>query len=118
MIHVGEVAQFVDNYIVQHMGRSHHQPPVKGKGTVGGTTSPAGLLLPDGDGMVGASGKLLKICHSLWKIAFRYLPVFFLQKSFLDVGVTTVLFSDSTEFAVIFQQPVLPVPKEGSNLPV
>ncbi len=118
MIHVGEVAQFVDNHIVQHMGRSHHQPPVEGESAVGGTAPPAGLLLPDGDGMVGASGKLLKICHSLWKITFRYLPVFFLQKGFLGVGVTAVLFSDSTEFAVIFQQPVLSAPKEGSNLPV
>ncbi len=118
MIHVGEMAQLMDHHIVQYMGRCQHQPPMKGKSTVGGTAPPAGPLFPDGDSIVGTSRKLLKIRHTLRNVAFRYLPVFFLQKGFLGVGVTAVLFGNRAEFAVVFQQPVLPAPKESSNLPV
>lgn len=71
MIHVGQVAQFMDDNIVQNGRRRQHEPPVKGKRASGTAASPAGLLVSDGDPVVGAAGKLLEIGGSPRKIFFR-----------------------------------------------
>lgn len=118
MIHIGEMTELMHHHIIQYMRWSHHQPPVEGEGAIGGTASPTGLLLPDGDGVIGAACKLLKIRHALRNVALCYLTVFFLQKSLLRVRVTTVLLVNCTEFAVIFQQPRMSVPQKGDSLPV
>ena len=45
---MNQMAKFMNNYIVQNMWRSQHQPPVKGKRTRGSTASPTGFLIAYG----------------------------------------------------------------------
>lgn len=68
VIHMRQMAQFMDYYIVQDGGWRKHKSPVEGKGSPGAAASPAGLLVPDSDAAVGSAGKLLEISRPLREV--------------------------------------------------
>lgn len=70
MVHMCQVAQFVDNYIVKNSRRSQHEPPVEGESTSGAAASPAGFLVPNGNAVVCTAGKLTEISRSFREIFF------------------------------------------------
>ena len=76
----------MDNNVIQHLGRGHHQAPVKGKGPAAGTAAPAGVLPAYGDAAVGTACKLMIVRHSHGKIGCRRLAVSFFKGLFLGNG--------------------------------
>lgn len=55
VVHMGQMAEFVDDHIVQDGRRRQHEPPVKRQGALGAAASPAGLLVADGDTRIGSA---------------------------------------------------------------
>ena len=83
---MGQMAQLMDDHIIQDGGRRQHEPPVEGECASCTAASPAGLLIPDGDAVVGAAGKLLKMGNSFRKIFFRRGDIALFQGDPLGVG--------------------------------
>lgn len=59
MVHIGQMAELVDNDVVYDRRRSHHKPVVKRQSTRLGAASPTGFLISDGNFCIGAAGLLL-----------------------------------------------------------
>ena len=83
---MGQMAQLMDDHIIQDGGRRQHKPPVKGERASGAAASPAGLLIPDGDAVIVAAGELVKIGDSFRKIFFRRGDIALFQGEPLGVG--------------------------------
>lgn len=66
---MGQVAELMDHHIVQHLRRRKDQPVIEGEGAAGRTAAPAGLLIPDGNGGIDASGNMAVICAPLFNKA-------------------------------------------------
>ncbi len=60
----------MDHYIVQDGGRRKHKAPVKRESAFGAAASPTGLLVPDGDAVIGTSGELAVVGGSFGEIVF------------------------------------------------
>lgn len=83
---MGQMAQLMDDHIIQDGRRRQHEPPVKGKRASGAAASPACLLIPDGDAVVGAAGELMEMGDSFRKIFFRRGDIALFQGEPLGVG--------------------------------
>ncbi len=59
MVHIGQMAELVDNDVVNDLGRRHHKPVIKRQSTRLGAASPTGFLISDGNFCIGAAGLLL-----------------------------------------------------------
>ena len=70
MVHVGQVAELMDYHIIKDHRRREDQAVIKRQCSPGGAASPAGLLVPDGDGGVISARYPVKIGHP----AFELLP--------------------------------------------
>lgn len=68
MIHIGQMAELVDNDVVGDLGRRHHKPVIKRQSTRLGAASPTGFLISDGNSFVGAACLLLQLGTALGKI--------------------------------------------------
>ena len=68
MIHVSQMAELMDHHIVQHNGGCEDQSIVKRETAAGRTATPAGLLVPDGDGAVMSAGDLVVVSHTVLKL--------------------------------------------------
>ena len=86
VVHIGQMAQLVDNHIIRDCGRCQHESPVKREGASCTAASPAGLLIPDGDAVVGAAGKLHKVSGTFGKILFCSGDIPLFQSDPLDIG--------------------------------
>ena len=85
MIHMNQMAKFMNNYIVQNVWWSHHQPPVKGKRTGGSAASPTGFLIAYGNFfMMNRKLRFIKK-HPFGKIFCGCAAVSFLQKFLLGI---------------------------------
>ena len=83
---MGQMAQLMDDHIIQNGGRRQHEPPVKGERASGAAASPAGLLIPDGDAVIGATSELVEIGDSFREIFFRRGDIALFQGEPLGVG--------------------------------
>lgn len=81
-----QMAQLMDYYVVQNSGRRKHKPPVEGEGSPGAAASPACLLIPDSNAVVGSAGKLLEIGHTLRNVFFGGSDISLGQGSTLNVS--------------------------------
>ena len=79
MIHVRQMAQFMDHHIIEDRRRRQHEPPVEGERSFGAAASPPGLLAADGNAAVCAAGELLEVGGSFGKVFFRRGDITFLQ---------------------------------------
>lgn len=68
VVHVRQMAEFMDDHIVEDGGRCQHQPPVEGKRTFCAAASPAGLLVTDGDAAEGSARERGKISGAFRKV--------------------------------------------------
>lgn len=93
----------MDNNVIQHLGRGHHQAPVKGKGPAAGTAAPAGVLPAYGDTAVGTACKLMIVRHSHGKIGCRRLAVSFSKACFWETVMSAGKVSIITSFSVLGQ---------------
>lgn len=85
MIHVCQMAQLVDDYIVENGRGSQHEPPVEGESSLCAAASPAGLLVADSNAVVGTAGKLAEVCGSFRKIFFGGSDVSLSQRGTLRI---------------------------------
>lgn len=83
---MSQMAQLMDDHIIQNGRRCQHEPPVKGESASGAAASPAGLLIPDGDAVVGAAGELMEMSDSFREILFRRGDIALFQGEPLGVG--------------------------------
>ncbi len=83
---MGQMAQLMDDHIIQDGGRCQHEPPVKRECASGAAASPASLLIPDGDAVVGATGELVEMSHSFRKIFFCRGNIALFQGEPLGIG--------------------------------
>lgn len=87
MVHVGQVAEFMDYHIVQYPRGSKDQAVIEGQRPPGGTAAPAGLLVTDRDGGIMASGDGMEISRPGFQFGpggilipfFQYLQAFCLR---------------------------------------
>lgn len=83
---MGQMAQLVDDHIVRDCGRCQHEPPIKRESTACAAASPAGFLVPDGDAIVGAAGKLYEVGGTFGDILFCGGDIPLFQSDSLDIG--------------------------------
>lgn len=72
---MGDVAELVNHYIVQHSGRSVHEAVVKGQGSGGGTAAPASLLVTDSDAGISSAGLFDEVLYTFGKVVFGSVAV-------------------------------------------
>lgn len=87
MVHMFQMAQFMNDYVVQHVWWSQHEPPVEGEGTAAAATPPAGLLVTDGNGGINMPDQMTVvfgiISSPLRNIGFGSGPVSLFQSKTL-----------------------------------
>ena len=81
-----QMAQFVDNDVVQNGRRRQHKPPVKGERSTGAAASPTGFLIPYRDTVIGSAGELSEISDPFRKVFPGGGNVSLCQGSALRVG--------------------------------
>lgn len=68
---MGQMAELVDDHIVEDGGRRKHKPPVEGEGAFRTAASPAGFLVADGDAAVIPARERGKVGGAFRKVFFR-----------------------------------------------
>lgn len=86
VVHISQVAQFMDDHIIRNCRGRQHKPPIERECSFGAAASPAGFLIPDGDAIVGAAGELDKVGDSFGKVFFCRSDVPLFQCDALCVG--------------------------------
>ena len=75
MIHISQMAELVNNNIVQYSGGSENKPIVKGQSSTGGAASPAAFLISYGYRGVASSSKPVVEFNSLCKADTGSIPI-------------------------------------------
>ena len=65
MIHMGQMAELMDDYIIKRSCRTVDQTVIKGERASGRTAAPTGLLISDGDRGIVSAGEPVIICHAV-----------------------------------------------------
>lgn len=93
MVHMGDVAEFVDDDIIQDLKRGVHKSVIKGQGAGGRTAAPACFLVTDGDTGITAAGNGDIIIYPLGKIilcSFAVTVIHYLHSFQFFCGINTV----------------------------
>lgn len=118
VIHVGQMAELMDDHIVKNGGRRQHQPPVKGEGPFCAAAPPAGLLVADGDAVIASACEGEKVGGAFGEIFFCRRDIAFFEGFALcvrQVGDGAAL-GPFDCFQIVRDDPVLLIEQKAADL--
>lgn len=108
MVHMGQVAEFMYDHIIEYGRRREHQPPVKGEGSFAAAASPSRFLVADGNAFISAAGHGMIIGDPFRNIGAGRIFIPFFQRIPLYIGKIgggAAVFS-GTDFQIVRDDPV------------
>ena len=115
---MGQMAQFMDDHIIENGRRRKHKPPVEREGASGTAAAPAGFLVADGDAVKAPACQRKEMRGTFRKIFFCRFYVTFFQGCTLGVRQVGngAAFGMPYGFQIVRDDPVLLVEQKTPDL--